>query len=60
VAGPVILSITPRGDGYAVAVVSVAPGRRVQLVVLSAGLTDAQLRDNVLVLANATQRKGNP
>lgn len=57
---PVILSITPAGDGTAVAVVSVSPGRRVQLVVATAGLTGDQLRGNIEALATLTERKGTP
>lgn len=57
---PVILSITPRGDGTAVAVVSVSPGRRVQLLVIVNGVDDDQLRATISALAQLTERKGTP
>lgn len=55
---PLLLSATDRGDGYTVAVVSVRPGRRVQLVVPNDLLTDEAAADIVGVLVQLTDRKG--
>lgn len=57
---PLLLSITDRGDGRSVAVVSVRPGRRVQLVVPNDLLTDDDAAAIVGVLVQLTERKGTP
>lgn len=55
---PVLLSLVPAGEHLAVAVVSVRPGRRVQLTIATAGLTGPELRETVLALALLADRKG--
>ncbi len=57
---PIILSITPIGDGSALVVVSVRPGRRLQLVVPAELVTAAGFADTVALLASKIERKGTP
>lgn len=53
----VILSITPRGDGTAVAVVSLSPGERAQLVINATGLDPAAQRASVTAIAHRIDRR---
>lgn len=57
---PLILSSVIRDDGTAVAVVSVRPGRRVQLVTTRDVLQAPDAAATLAALAELTDRKGTP